>query len=344
MDKILKFKFSSNTKYEDLYITAECTEIYIDKSDIGDTHDEKLKHNFIAVARKNIVAKKFIADLANQGFFLIHHTNGISIYKRLINHLAFIKNFTQENILVREETFYTLEEPTFISESPKLLVVFSSIADFPFNASISRRMFFTNYSSVSKYIPKDTYILRIADMGGVLGSFYLNSNFDPKFESKVQNLIHYIQVEKNISPKNTVLYGTSKGATGALYHGIQLGLKTLAVDPIVSDDFYLKELNDLHFVQDVFPSSKNKKFFELMTDYSSENLEHIHIVTSRNSEQYQYIVKILQQQSSIKQFVFNNPHIKGHTDIGDKTLNFASSMLNILLYNLSVEQNLETTY
>ncbi|WGE90851.1 hypothetical protein [Actinobacillus genomosp. 1] len=96
--------------------------------------------------------------------------------------------------------------------------------------------------------------------------FYLNSNADLQFENKVFKLIKKIQKECSALDEHTVLYGTSKGATGALFHGITMGLKTLAVDPIISDKHYLEKFNDLHFVNNVFPEYKQNKFAKLFDE------------------------------------------------------------------------------
>ncbi|TCT15148.1 hypothetical protein EDC51_10652 [Bibersteinia trehalosi] len=346
MQNFQKIDFTSNTKYEELNINFEVDEIYIDKSTIGKDEKEKLNFNFLAVGRANNEAKKLIAQLSNNRYFLTAHSNGVSLFKKFNNADDFLPNFNNKAVKTWNDTFYILEEPIEKEQSnSRLLVIFSSIADLPFNASIDRRMFFKNFPKVGKYIPKNTYILRIADIGGVLGSFYLNSNSDMQFENKIKDLIHKIQLENSISDKHTVLYGTSKGATGALYHGIKMGLNTLAVDPIISDVHYLEKFNDLHFVSDVFPESKQDKFAKLFTEYKDKDLTHIKLVTSPNSEQFNYISElILIPNIRLCSYIFSNPNIKGHTDMGEHTLNFVTSMLNNMLYDLEIRDSLSTTY
>ncbi|WP_041777572.1 XcbB/CpsF family capsular polysaccharide biosynthesis protein [Bibersteinia trehalosi] len=346
MQNFQKIDFTSSTKYEELNINFEVDEIYIDKSTIGKDEKEKFNFNFLAVGRTNDEAKKLIASLSNNRYFLTAHSNGISLFKKFTNADDFLPNFNNKAVKTWNDTFYTLEEPIEKEQSnSRLLVIFSSIADFPFNASIDRRMFFKNFPKVAKYIPKNTYILRIADIGGVLGSFYLNSNADMQFEEKVGNLIHKIQLELSISDENTVLYGTSKGATGALYHGIKAGLKALVIDPIVSDIHYIERFNDLHFVRGVFPESKQVKFTRLFEENKDKDLTNIKLVTSPNSEQFSYISDlILIPKLNICSYIFGNPNIKGHTDVGVHTLNFVTAMLNNMLYGIDIKSNLNTTY
>lgn len=343
-----KITFDKNTQYDKLNINFKVNEIYIDKSSIGKNDTEKLNYNFLAVGRNNDEAKKLIANLSNHKFFLISHSNGVSLFRKFADAQSFSKSFSSPNLKTWNDTFYTLETPDSLGKSDsmvRLLVIFSSISDFPFNASIDRRMFFKNFPSIGKYIPKNTYILRIADIGGVLGSFYLNSNADMQFEQKIEKLIRKIQLELSISDDYTVLYGSSKGATGALYHGIKLGLKALVVDPIISDEFYLKKHNDLHFVRDVFPESKQQKFNKIFKDKINEDLYNIKLVTSPNSEQFSYISEnILIPSLKICSYIFNNPKIEKHTDVGEHTLNFVISMINNMLYNIDIKSNLVTSY
>lgn len=339
MSGLLKIDFYEDTVFENLDIDYDVDEIYINKSSVGKNKDEKLIHNFLAVGRQNNAAKKLIAALSSHAFYLVKHTNGVSVFKNFKDSNVFINSFEDKNIKCWDDTFYTLDEPFSKGGSKKrLLVIFSSIADFPFNASISRRVFFKNFSTIAKYIPKNTYILRIADLGGVLGGFYLNSNADSNFENKVQNLIRKVQEDEGIADAQVVFYGGSKGATGALYHGLKMGIKTLAVDPIVSDEFYIKTYNDLHFVEGAFPCYKQEKFSNLMLENSNKKLNFIKVITSPNSEQYSYIQNIiLSSNTTINNYIFSNPYIKSHPDVGKQTLNFATAMLNNLLYDVSMD-------
>lgn len=342
MAMISKIVFDENTLAIDLNIDFDCQEVYIDKSTIGKDDNEKANYNFLAVGRKNNEAKKVIADLANHGFFLTHHKNGVSLFKKFINGESFSKNF-DKNIQVWNDILYAVESPVQPAGECKLLVLFSSIADLPFNASISRRMFFRNFDTIKKYVPQNTYVLRIVDLGGVLGSFYLPSNFDPSFGNKIQELIKKVAFENTISDSNIILYGSSKGGTGALYHGLLSGYKTLAVDPIVSDRFYLEKHNDQHFVTNVFPESKDELFSRLMREYGEVDLSNIHIVTSPRSEQFESVYhEIILKNDSIHNYIFSNPAIKSHPDVAVQTLNFVTSMLNNLLYDLKINNNLNT--
>ena len=132
------------------------------------------------------------------------------------------------------------------SDDPGLLVVFSSIGE-EIHLPDMTRFFNQSFKTISKFIPKDIGILRIADLGGVVGAFYMNTNYQSNNEFLVSEFLASSMKNKNIRPDRTVFYGASKGGTGALLHGIKLGVKVATVDPIVSDHHYLLNMGDVHF-------------------------------------------------------------------------------------------------
>lgn len=346
MQDVLFLKLDNRNINDELTIEFPEKEIQIDKSSIGNSKDECLQHNILAVARKNKFIKKFVIDLANHGFFLVSHDleKGISIFKKLNNYEKFLENFHDSNVKLWNNTYYTLEDPVAVDDktSYRMLVIFSSIADFPLNASIFRRSFFKNWEKVQNFIPKNTYVLRIADIGGVLGSFYLNSNFDHFFENKIQNLIKKVSEDFFINKNNIVLFGTLKGATGALYHGILGNYSAVAVDPIVSDEYYINKKRDLYFVEGAFPVSKEDKFNTIID--KNKNLKNINIVTSKNSHQFLFINKLMQYRSDINLFVFTNPLITTNEEVDSNTIIFYTTLINSIFYNIYNAKKIDSDY
>lgn len=309
--------------------------LLVDRSKVGINETHRLKHNLLGLARSASHVRRLVSYLANNGFFLVDHANGVSRFEHLSDHSTFANFFNDDSVQLRDGMFYKVEKPSLDVGPPRLLVVFSSIADHPLNASLSRRMFFKNFPTIAKYIPKNTYILRIADMGSILGSFYLNSIFDPHFAAKTQTLIQAIAQGLGVEHSDIVLYGASKGATGAFYHGVSGGYAAVAVDPIVSDQYYLHEMNDLHFVEGNFPFDKETVFSTLLKEV--EPRSPVHIVTSPSSEQYQYIERLLANHhcpQSLMLYRFSNPNISTHTDVGPQTVNFVTAMINNLFYGI----------
>lgn len=341
-----KIYFTNETKYGDLDINFAVDEIYIDKSTIGKDDKEKLNYNFLAVGRSNKEAKRLISDLANNKFFLTLHANGTSLFRKLTDENLFLTNFLEKDIKSWNSVFYTLDVPQIEKNSEnKLLVVFSSISDLPFNASISRRLFFKNFPEIEKYIPKNTYILRIADVGGVMGSAYLNTKADPTIETRVQELIKKIQFDIAVQDSNIVFLGEAKGATGAMYHGIKMGIKTLAIDPLVSDEYYIEKFNDMHFVNNIYDHDKFYVFTELLSEYKEDNLSHIKLITSINSEQFKYISELLvSSQAKVNYFMLNSYEVKKSSDICEQFFYLWISVLNTLIYGIESDKNLTTNF
>ena len=346
MNNVLCLELTRDNIEHDIVVNlSEYEEVYIDKSKIGNK-DECFKHNVLAVARKYKFIKKFVIDLANHGFFLVEHDikKGISIFRKLDDYKKFCQSFKNPEIKLWNNTYYTLDTPVINDKkiNCRMLVIFSSIADFPLNASIFRRSFFKNWDKVQNYIPRNTYVLRIADIGGVLGSFYLNSNFDHFFESKIQNIIKKISEDFSINKNNIVLFGTSKGATGALYHGIIGKYPTVAVDPIVSDEYYINNMNDLHFVEGAFPVSKEDKFNAIFD--KNKDLKNINIITSRNSQQFKFIYNLVRERNDISFYIFTNSQITTHSDVGPNTLIFSTTLINSMFYHVYNANRIDSDY
>ena len=330
----------------DIDIELPLKELDINKSAIGDTPEAKLKENIIESGRKNPYIHKFLIQLAVNGFFLVDHDplQGISIFKKLDDFLQFKSNFTNKDIMLWNNTYYILEDP-LEKESTKnndcrLLVLFSSIADSPFASSIERRCFFRNWDKVQRYIPKNTYVLRIADIGGVVGSFYMNSKFDPHFSDKVQQLIKKISLDNNINKKNIILYGASKGGSAALYHGIIGNYNTVSIDPIVTDEYYIKNKFDSHFTVGAFEKTKDEIFADIFDMYN--RIDNINIVTSENSPQFKYIRKFLNKK--VHFFIFNNTSIKEHQDVSPNSLVFYTALMNSIWYGIYNNSSFITMY
>ncbi|MEX5913733.1 accessory Sec system protein Asp2 [Staphylococcus ureilyticus] len=87
---------------------------------------------------------------------------------------------------------------------------------------------------MERSLVKNVYTMRIMDLNVSHGSHYISTSNFPDYEKNIQLSILNLIEKLNIKKENVVLYGGSKGGTGALYHGAALDLKTLAVDPIVN--------------------------------------------------------------------------------------------------------------
>ncbi len=194
--------------------------------------------NLIEFSYHDYNLKKQLIALTNAGFMsYVHRGNVTSLV-----HFDEIKNLW---IPVKEKKFsinsdgivYTLQRAA-CKINEKLLIVFSQMPIEPYSASLYR-YFAKNFSTIDKYIGKNVSILRVADIGGITGSFYLNTNALPTNADKIKSLILEVIEQCQIKSDDVVLYGCSKGGTAAVYHGLTNNYKIVAVDPILNDEHYI---------------------------------------------------------------------------------------------------------
>lgn len=290
--------------------------------------------NLLHVSRKDPGAKELVVALANAGFSLYKSEEHVSKFVRNSEIANFWHRVKEGDFLTSDGLVYQVDLPANPAVS-KLLVVFSSIGEDIFMSSLMR-MFTFNFKSIAKYIPADAAVLRIADIGSVVGSFYLNNNSDRTFGDRVTALIHKVSDDLRVSAENVTLYGASKGGTAALYHGVTGGFNAVVVDPIVSDEYYERVFADSHFTQGTFPETKQQTFSRIL---ESDRLlkQKISIIYSARSPQYSYIGSIVRESKLGRQFNYLNslnPLINDHPDVGVQTVNIAVMLINMSMYHL----------
>lgn len=305
-------------------------------------HEKKLseKESLITEARKNQHSYNILIELANNGFYLFRT-------KR-----PNISSFVQHNAIpklwhrIKEGDFHYSENGLIYSlTTPEdyitrnLLVIFSSINTYIYMPSLMR-MFTQNFLSLNKYISKDTAILRIADLGGVIGSYYRDSFYLPNNEINIQNLIKKISFDLKV--ENTILYGGSRGGTGAILHGILGNYPIVTVDPILTDFF--DEKIDTHFTKNLYPETKQSRFTRLFS--SSEWTKNIDraIITSSGSPQFKFIQDILLKKYSKQFSIFlnENKNITTHPAVSANSIHFITTLINLFLNGISCEKKYHT--
>ena len=226
------------------------------------------KQDVMKVALSDERTKLLLLKLTNLGFSLYYHTDGESRFirhDRLRHHWPAVKSGA---ISVSDRgIFYSLEEPPS-GRVENLVVVLSPVSSQPRLI----RYFWPSFATLQKYLAPHTAVLRVADMGGVKGAFYLDTTALPENSLNINRLIEELSARFEIRRDNVVIYGASKGGTGAVYHGLSGGWRYVAVDPILSDEWYeVHKENDYHFTAgDVFPRSKQEVFSELFTGILAE--------------------------------------------------------------------------
>jgi hypothetical protein len=304
----------------------------VDTSSAGEPDTDMLK-----LSLRNSMAKKLLIALTNLGYSLYYNTTDESRFvrhDRIVHHWPAVKDGTfsasGDGIVHQFEM-----PPSGIVE--RLVVIMSPINSKPRLI----RYFRPSFAKLMKYVPRNTAILRIADVGGVKGAFYLDTSYLPDNSSRIQRLIQAIIDEHRIEAENVVLFGASKGGTGAFYHGLSGGWKFVAVDPILSDSWHVDHENDYHFTTGgIFPRSKQEVFAELIGRTSANPHSALYssvIVTSSRSPQYTYTADLIQPIKD-RLTVLNsyNPEIVKHPNVAPKTIYSQVLAINNLLVGFSM--------
>lgn len=301
------------------------------------------KKNLIQIAATNAQVKDSLYGLAGRGFHLYKSDDTTSWFVAQRKIVDLWHRVRQGELSVADSgLIYTMSSSIDIDQCKSMLVIFSSMAD-DLNKSSLNRYFEPNFKSVHKFVPDDTLVLRIADIGGVVGGFYMPTTFDPLSASKVSNLIEAIISRHGIDRKRVVLYGASKGGTGSLYHAMMSGLTCVSVDPVVHDSFYEQTYNDSHWTAgSLFTLKKEEEFNQMVTSYSSReraDYESIGVVCSPRSPLFDSITEFTDKipQDSARVFISNNPKIDSHPGVSRETLRTVTGLINSYLLGIRTE-------
>lgn len=291
--------------------------------------------NLISISRSKPEYRETLRHLTDQGYHLYKRDGATSSFVSFPRIKGLWTEVDSGKILFDENEIAHTFLNAQVRQKANLLVVFSSIATHAHQSSLKRH-FEHNYSNIEKYVPSNTHILRIADLGGVNGGWYTDTNFLERNFVNIQSLIKRTCSALDIASENAVLLGVSKGATAALLHGMLLNSHVVSVDPIVSDHLYSDVHDDLHFTVGNFPYTKD----EIFASFSSSQLPlrpgRISIVYSDRSPQYRYINHALVPwtKEAISYVNVSNPEIKDHPDVGPKSISTTIMLVNMKLHRL----------
>lgn len=309
----------------------------VDFLHVRHVYPEFEKWNMISLSRREKQFRETLRVIASKGLHLYKledFTSSFVSVERIKNIWTAVDG---ELLHYNEDKIpYTFTHAT-IRKNERLLVIFSSIANQPHQTSLKRH-FEQNFATVGKYIPQNTHILRIADLGGVNGGWYIDTNYLVNNFDNIQSLIRHQCDVHSIDIANAVFYGVSKGGTAALLHGMAAGAKVVAVDPITSDQLYVEKYDDLHFTVGNFPKTKDQIFEELKTSYRPANIGGITVVYSDRSPQFSFINEQLRSwtMNSISYINVSHPDIKDHPDVGPRSISTAVMLINMKLHDLPI--------
>lgn len=224
-------------------------------------------------------------------------------------------------------------------KSAYLVVVFSA-----FNSPEAERQISYNYISALSNI--DCNKLYILDSYGPRGSYYIGEEMNFEFETSVISLITYIASGLNISLKNVISAGSSKGGSAALYFGLKYNFGNIisgapqtriadyiiSVSPVTAD--YMLGTNR--------EKSKIDKLNNIIFKQTDKPiLSQIYLFTSENDWQYQFhvepFVKRLNEKNENLDLIKDN-NMKSHGDIALFFPKFLQNKLLEIVLGIKIEK------
>lgn len=300
--------------------------------------------SLIMLSRHDRRYRPLLMCLALHGFHLFSNREGLSRFVRQRRIGTFWHEVLQGDVSVDESDIaYTFAPPRQEAGPPSLLVVYSSIHEHIYTPSL-RRHFYVNFPKLRKYVPPNTAILRIADMGGVVGSYYMDTYALPDNEANVWALIARIAKVRGIATDDIVHYGLSKGGSAALLYAARHGGRAVLVDPILSDRHYLENYDDFHFTEGLYPVSKEEKFGPLLA--RPHPALSASVIFSSRSPQAPTIRRTLLEPFA-ERFTFldvDNPAIRDHVDVHPNAMAHIVAQLSCRLAGVEMGPGLRRVF
>ncbi|MEB7795437.1 accessory Sec system protein Asp2 [Staphylococcus equorum] len=332
LNKLIKLTYTD--KNESLYnLKSSIQRIYLN-DDYELLHTKAVEvelnsdENIMQIARKNKDVYKLYKDLLRNDYILYYHNNGKSrLYKR--RHMKDL--WRRKDLHQQGEIFYTLDYPNGImineETNKKLLVIFNCMPGSKNydGYNVSNRLFPKFFSDIEKSLVKNVHILRPMDLNLSHGSHYINTVNNKNMEQDIVDVINNVKGKLGIDDKDIVLYGVSKGGTGALYYSSLLDLKSLAVDPIISLGEYNK--NDAHFLRGF---RKEDLTEDINNNLARKSKEEKYIIGSENVE-FNYSKMKGIKGDNVKKVNKNDDQIISHPDVSKNTVPEQLMILNKML-------------
>lgn len=297
----------------------------------------------IHMAKNSDDAYRLLVKLAQKGFLVYRASpQGTELV-----HRSAVKRVWPElrnGVYEQDETgiVYKYSGPRAGGATKSLVVVFSSVHRNAYTQRLERN-FAQIFPMLESSVPGHTGVLRIADLDGVVGGFYLPTSRDPENNVRIQEFISRMASTLGIPNDKIVAFGPSKGGTGALYTALNMGISCVAIDPIVTNERRGDRILDRYFVSsEIFQHSHDYHFARAVSKFGAStpanSRAQMAIITSRGSEEFNDISRLFNNSNLKSINIINcvNPAIKKHFHVAPKTVAFSLGVLNMYLAGLSV--------
>lgn len=188
------------------------------------------------------------------------------------------------NAQYNENLYYWVQLPKKEQQNleNKLIVLFLPFAG-TLNVEAGLRIWANGWDKLIDRVANNTYILRIGDSSLVSGSWYQNTELFPDYEERIQAVIAKTARDYGIIRENIILYGESRGGTGALLHGLLGNYTVVAHDPVLDlRSFHKTAWIDRGLIYDFIPETFIPRLNDLLFERRPEDAAKIKIVTSDN--------------------------------------------------------------
>lgn len=293
----------------------------------------------IHIAQTDVKARSLLVTLAQFGYYvcrapkfgtrLVQHDHVANAWKAVADGTYSISD---------NGTVYKLSGPRHGGAVTSLLVVFSMVATNRFTQLLDRH-FAQGFPGLEKSVSGHTAVLRIADLDGVVGGYYMSTVRDPDVPDKIESLIADTARKLGVPMNRVVFYGASKGATGALYMSLRCGVEVVAVDPIVSTVRRRSPDVDPYFVgSEIFPMPLEEQL-DLALHGARSRSEEVRraIVTSRGSAEFGEIVEFASRAGRAVSVVESrDPHISAHHLVAPNSVAITLALINAFTQGLDI--------
>ncbi|KSU08472.1 hypothetical protein Li1_0470 [Lactococcus lactis subsp. lactis] len=184
------------------------------------------------------------------------------------------------------------------------------------------------FNNFTRSLVKDTVVIRIADVNGVRGSFYVNSYNYSTYEDDLSEFLENMISTYNVDRDNVTLHGTSKGGVGALFYGSKHKLKSVSVDPVLDGDWVIKNQKNNHFVD----GFRNKTdLVPTINNYLTDNKAETYVVGNHYVDN---TWKILEKLVGVKLMDIDDSTVINHQQISPNCVPEWLMLINKMLLNL----------
>ena len=298
------------------YQETDVIDFTFDKSTLKVGVKTYLSKNLLELANENVHFYNCYKELLQNDYMLYFHTKEVSYFSKRTN---FDHIFKRNDLYKAGDLYYTLTPPSGLKindlSPKKLLVIFSSMSmvkDWT-NSVVTNRVFFQNFPDVTRSLVKNVWIMRIMDFNLSIGSYYVNTINYPTMEDDVQQSIVDVIDKLSIEKEDVVLYGGSKGGTGALLHSARGNYQSVIIDPIISAEEYNK-MSDMHFIKGLRTEDLTTKINQYLQLHKDNKQKHI-ICCPAVKFNYNKVQELMGIGSDINVIELEDESIRNHADI-----------------------------